>query len=69
MKKMLKQIAEKLPWHKYPIENCTQIDDNQWGYLIFYKDSSHEFIEDERPTDDEILHQWNYVFEKNKPHD
>lgn len=62
---MAKQVSEKIAWHKYPIESCTKIEDNEWGYLTFYNDGSYEFIE-ERPSNEEILNHWDYVLQKNR---
>lgn len=60
-----KVITEKTAWPVNPIDSYSA-PVGEWGYLVFYSDSSWEFLVDERPTDAEILKRWGGYF-KNYP--
>lgn len=55
-------ISEKTAWPKDPIEKYKKIEDGEWGYVVIYSDASHEFIDTERPTNEEIMARWGYLF-------
>lgn len=62
---MEKKFVEKIAWPKHPIENYMEVEGNDWGYLIFFDDKTYEFI-NERPSNEEILERWGYIFKQNR---
>ena len=53
---------EKTPWPAQGIEMGTSPEDYRWGYLYLYRDGRAEFLEEERPTLQEIETRWGHYF-------
>lgn len=58
----MSEVIEKTPWPATGIEQDTRPEDYEWGYMVFYRDGSTEYLPDETPSPAAIQARWGQYF-------